>query len=57
MSRDLVNSIDVEYDKQLKNKVVYPDMINMTHFYSYYKATHALKQSLNDSMPLILSTD
>ena len=48
---------EVCYNQQLKNKVIYPTMINITHFYAHYKAYNALKTSILDDITLVQSID
>ena len=44
---------EVSYSHQLKKKAIYPTMINITHFYAYYKAYNALKASFSDNIDLL----
>ena len=48
---------DVLYISPLKDKVIYPTMINITHFYAHYKAYNALKTSILDDIVLVQSID
>ena len=48
---------NVLYKPDLEDKVIYPQMINITHVYSYYGAHKALKMCIDNSVPFMLSTD
>ena len=45
------------YKPDLEDKVIYPQMINITHVYSYYGAHKALKMCIENNVPFMLSTD
>ena len=48
---------NVIYKPELKNKVIFPQMINITHVYAHYGAHYALKECCDNNVPLMLSTD
>ena len=51
------DKFNVIYKPELENKVIYPQMINVTHVYAYYGAHSALKECIDNNVQLMLSTD
>ena len=45
------------YNQMLKNRVIYPTMINITHFYAHFKAYSSLKTAIEDDNILVQSID
>jgi hypothetical protein len=47
---DLLN---IKYKKTLRNKVILPQMFNIAHIFSLYKADNALGEALKDNCPIL----
>ena len=56
--RALSKNSQVEFNRELANKVVFPELLTIAHFYAYYNATTALKSTPVDFEGLMAeSTD
>jgi hypothetical protein len=47
----------IKYDSSLRNTIIFPDFVNLTHIYCLYQVDNALKNAIDDRCPLIMSLD
>jgi hypothetical protein len=47
----------IKYDSSLRNAIIFPDYVNLTHIYCLYQVDNALKVALDDGCPLLMSLD
>ena len=47
----------IKYDSQLIGKIVFPNMWNILHVYSYYEGYSALKAAIDDGIALLKFKD
>ena len=47
----------VKYDPSLRDKILYPQMINIGHVYAFYYADEPLQEALKDHLDLLPAID
>ena len=47
----------VKYDPSLRDKILYPQMLNIGHVYAYYSADEPLQEALKDNLDLLPAID
>jgi hypothetical protein len=47
----------IQYVPSLRNTIIFPDFVNLTHIYTLYQVDSALKSAIDDKCPLIMSLD
>ena len=52
-----LKSVEIKYDSILREKVLYPSMINIGHAYAYYHADEAMQDALKDKIDLSPAVD
>jgi hypothetical protein len=45
---EALDLLNIKYKKTLRNKVILPEMFNIAHIFSLYKADNALGEALKD---------
>jgi hypothetical protein len=47
----------IVYDSSLRNTIIFPDFVNLTHIYCLYQVDSAMKAAIDDDCPVIMSMD